>query len=255
MRSTACRSPAWAIAGKWNSTDQVPQRAIDSGLIDRFGALDPTDGGDTYRYSGSVEWQRTRRQRGDQGHGLRHRLRPEPVLELHLLPRRSRSTAISSSRRITGSSPARKVSLPAARPLGRPRRCRTRSACSSATTTSPTSACITPQRASGSDTIRQDAVLQTSGAGLRAERDGVDAVAADAGRRARRRLPLRRRRGRSGERRHRRTPGSSARKAAPSSGRSAAPSSTSTPASASTATTRAARPSRAIRRPASRRIA
>jgi hypothetical protein len=46
--------------GKWNSTDQVPQRAIDQGLVGRFGALDPTDGGDTYRYSGSVEWQRTR---------------------------------------------------------------------------------------------------------------------------------------------------------------------------------------------------
>src|SRR5205823_5588391 len=43
----------------WNATDQVPQRAIDAGLIDRFGALDPTDGGDTYRYSGTVEWQRT----------------------------------------------------------------------------------------------------------------------------------------------------------------------------------------------------
>src|SRR5439155_19519416 len=28
----------------WNATDQVPQRAIDAGLIDRFGALDPTDG-------------------------------------------------------------------------------------------------------------------------------------------------------------------------------------------------------------------
>src|SRR6185436_7176265 len=45
---------------KWNSTDQVPSRAIDEGIIDRFGALDTTDGGDTYQYSGSVEWQRTR---------------------------------------------------------------------------------------------------------------------------------------------------------------------------------------------------
>ena len=43
---------------KWNSTDQVPLRAIDEGLIGRFGALDTTDGGDTYRYSGTVEWQR-----------------------------------------------------------------------------------------------------------------------------------------------------------------------------------------------------
>ncbi len=43
----------------WTSTDQVPQSAIDSGLITRFGALDPSDGGDTYRYSGSFEWQRS----------------------------------------------------------------------------------------------------------------------------------------------------------------------------------------------------
>jgi len=44
----------------WSSTDQIPQRAIDRGLIGRFGALDPTDGGDTYRYSGSLEWERSR---------------------------------------------------------------------------------------------------------------------------------------------------------------------------------------------------
>jgi len=43
----------------WNSTDQVPQRAIDTGLIGRFGGIDNTDGGDTYRYSGSLEWQRS----------------------------------------------------------------------------------------------------------------------------------------------------------------------------------------------------
>jgi hypothetical protein len=49
-----------AYRAKWNSTDQVPQRAIDSGLIGRFGNIDPTDGGDTYRYSGSLEWQRSR---------------------------------------------------------------------------------------------------------------------------------------------------------------------------------------------------
>jgi hypothetical protein len=46
--------------GTWNSTDQVPRRAVDAGVIGRFGAVDPTDGGDTYRYSGTVEWQRTR---------------------------------------------------------------------------------------------------------------------------------------------------------------------------------------------------
>src|SRR5476649_575165 len=43
---------AMGYHGLWNSTDQVPQLAIASGLIDRFGAIDPTDGGNTYRYSG-----------------------------------------------------------------------------------------------------------------------------------------------------------------------------------------------------------
>jgi outer membrane receptor protein involved in Fe transport len=40
-----------AFDSKWNSTDQVPRRAIASGLIDRFGNIDPTDGGNTHRYS------------------------------------------------------------------------------------------------------------------------------------------------------------------------------------------------------------
>ena len=52
----------WSITGMgyhgvWNATDQVAQRAVTSGLVDRFGALDPTDGGHTYRYSGTVDWQ------------------------------------------------------------------------------------------------------------------------------------------------------------------------------------------------------
>src|SRR5690606_36412724 len=36
---------------RWRATDQVPQRAIDAGLIDRFGSLDPTDGGRSRRAS------------------------------------------------------------------------------------------------------------------------------------------------------------------------------------------------------------
>jgi len=42
---------AMAYSGRWNSTDQVPQRAIDTGLIDRFGSLNPTDGGISSRSS------------------------------------------------------------------------------------------------------------------------------------------------------------------------------------------------------------
>ena len=42
---------AMGYSGRWNATDQVPQRAIDAGLIDRYGSLNPTDGGVTARYS------------------------------------------------------------------------------------------------------------------------------------------------------------------------------------------------------------
>jgi len=44
--------------GKWNSTDQVPDRAIASGEIGRFEAIDPTDGGESYRYGAIADWQR-----------------------------------------------------------------------------------------------------------------------------------------------------------------------------------------------------
>ena len=42
---------AMAYSNTWNSTDQVPLRAITSGLIGLYGELDPTDGGDTDRAS------------------------------------------------------------------------------------------------------------------------------------------------------------------------------------------------------------
>ena len=54
----------WSLAamgydGSWNSTDQVPQRAVDDGTIDRFGSIDKTTGGDSYRYSLSLDlWSR-----------------------------------------------------------------------------------------------------------------------------------------------------------------------------------------------------
>jgi TonB dependent receptor-like, beta-barrel/TonB-dependent Receptor Plug Domain len=42
---------AMAYSGKWNATDQVPERAIDEGVVGRFGTLNPTDGGRSSRYS------------------------------------------------------------------------------------------------------------------------------------------------------------------------------------------------------------
>ena len=44
--------------GSWNATEASPERAIESGLIDRFGSIDHTDGGTTSRYTIVGEWQR-----------------------------------------------------------------------------------------------------------------------------------------------------------------------------------------------------
>ena len=55
---------AMAYSGKWNSTDQVPLRAIAEGLIDRFGSLNPTDGGVSTR--SSLSFSRVKRTDDDQ---------------------------------------------------------------------------------------------------------------------------------------------------------------------------------------------
>ena len=44
--------------GRWNSTDQIPQRAVDTGLIGRFDAIDPTDGGKSHRYAITLDGSR-----------------------------------------------------------------------------------------------------------------------------------------------------------------------------------------------------
>ena len=50
---------AMAYSANWNATDQIAKRAVDGGLISRFDALDPTDGGKARRYSLSGEWRNT----------------------------------------------------------------------------------------------------------------------------------------------------------------------------------------------------
>jgi hypothetical protein len=47
---------AMGYDGHWHSTDQIPMRAVQDGSISRFGAIDPTDGGDTYHYALSGDW-------------------------------------------------------------------------------------------------------------------------------------------------------------------------------------------------------
>ena len=52
----ALSATAMGYYGLWNSTDQIPQRAVDGGLVGRFGAVDPSDGGRSYRFSLSGDY-------------------------------------------------------------------------------------------------------------------------------------------------------------------------------------------------------
>jgi hypothetical protein len=50
---------AMAYANRWYSTDQIPERAVTEGIIPLWGNIDPTDGGDTSRFSLSGRWSET----------------------------------------------------------------------------------------------------------------------------------------------------------------------------------------------------
>jgi outer membrane receptor protein involved in Fe transport len=49
-----------AYKAYWDSTDQIPQYAVEAGYIPRFGAIDATDGGQTERYSLNFSGRTTR---------------------------------------------------------------------------------------------------------------------------------------------------------------------------------------------------
>jgi hypothetical protein len=42
---------AMGYGANWNSTDQIPERAVARGLVSRLGAIDPSDGGESHRFS------------------------------------------------------------------------------------------------------------------------------------------------------------------------------------------------------------
>ncbi len=48
-----------AYANRWYSTDQIPQRAVTEGILPLNGNIDPTDGGNTTRFSLSGRWSQT----------------------------------------------------------------------------------------------------------------------------------------------------------------------------------------------------
>lgn len=43
-----------AFSSKWDASGQVPTRAVQSGMIDRFGSIDPSEGGNTERYNANL---------------------------------------------------------------------------------------------------------------------------------------------------------------------------------------------------------
>jgi hypothetical protein len=49
---------AAGYSAAWSATDQIPQRAVDAGLVGRFGTLDPSDGGKAERFSLSLAMRR-----------------------------------------------------------------------------------------------------------------------------------------------------------------------------------------------------
>ncbi|HEX3467569.1 MAG TPA: TonB-dependent receptor [Candidatus Elarobacter sp.] len=60
--STTTANSSFAVTaqgyrGDFNSSDQIAQRLVDAGVISRFGYVDPTDGGRTYRYALSTEYE------------------------------------------------------------------------------------------------------------------------------------------------------------------------------------------------------
>jgi TonB dependent receptor/TonB-dependent Receptor Plug Domain len=60
---------AMAYQASWNATDQIPKRAVDAGLLNRFDAIDTTDGGSSHRYSVSAGWRRSGEASGTQVNG------------------------------------------------------------------------------------------------------------------------------------------------------------------------------------------
>ena len=187
--------------GTWNSTDQIPARALADGRIGRFGLVDPTDGGKSSRYSASLEWQRSNGNASTtlSAYGLKYDLDlfsnftyflddPENGDQFQQTDHRFVSGARLTHRRI-----GRWLDRPTQNTVGIQFR----------NDNIDDIGLYHTRERERLETIRQDSVIQTSTGRFRAERDRVDAVAADARRRARRRLSLRRQRRDHRERRYR----------------------------------------------------
>ncbi len=52
--NTALSLSVSSFKSKWNASGQIPSRAVETGLIDRFGSIDPTEGGNTQRHNANL---------------------------------------------------------------------------------------------------------------------------------------------------------------------------------------------------------
>ncbi|SEF68867.1 TonB-dependent receptor [Nitrosomonas ureae] len=59
--STKFNVTAMGYGGNWNSTDQIPARGVASGFVPRLGAIDPSSGGESHRFSLSTALQHSSR--------------------------------------------------------------------------------------------------------------------------------------------------------------------------------------------------
>ena len=52
--NTSLTFSASAFKSKWDASGQIPERAVENGLIGRFGSIDPSEGGNTERYNANL---------------------------------------------------------------------------------------------------------------------------------------------------------------------------------------------------------
>jgi outer membrane cobalamin receptor len=53
-QSTQLTASLSAFKSNWDASGQVPERAVESGMISRFGSIDPSEGGNTERYNANI---------------------------------------------------------------------------------------------------------------------------------------------------------------------------------------------------------
>ena len=52
--STQLTASVSSFKSSWDASGQVPERAVDAGIIDRFGSIDPSEGGNTERHNANI---------------------------------------------------------------------------------------------------------------------------------------------------------------------------------------------------------